>query len=379
VSPEFRVSAEMGRAMARWRTRSLAVGVVLLVGWLVTGAEFHGYLMGFLFWWGLAMGSLALLMTQYLTGGAWGVVTQRIFEASVGTLPLLAAFFIPFAFGLGALYDWAHPELVRGSELLRHRAAYLNPAWFFVRAAVFFAIWITLAYALRRRWSAPDKVSAVGLIVYVFTVTLASVDWAESLRTQWYSTMWGFLFVVSQGLTALSFTIVVAAWLRRGEPMRHVLRPSHFHDLGKLLLMSVMLWAYFSFSQLLIVWAGNLAHEIPWYLPRFKTSWGWVGVALIVLEFVLPFMLLLSMPLKRNARLLAAVCGLILVMRFVDLMWIALPDFWNSGFHFGWGEVTAPLGIGGVWLWFFLGELPKAPLLPVNSPFLEEALAHGED
>ena len=145
-----------------------------------------------------------------------------------------------------------------------------------------------------------EKLSAPGLILYVFTVTFASVDWAESLRTEWYSTMWGFLFVASQGLTALSFVIAAAALLGRREPMRRILRPSHFHDLGKLLLMAVMLWAYFAFSQLLIVWSGDLPHEISWYLPRSKTSWGWVGVALILFEFVLPFLLLLSAPLKRS-------------------------------------------------------------------------------
>lgn len=395
MSPQFTASPDLLHEFAKWRLPLLGAGIVLLLACLVAAffapsAALHGYLIGFLFWWGLALGCLAFLMLQYLTGGAWGVVTRRIFEAAASTLPLMAVLFIPFLFGLGWLYDWAHPDLVVRSELLRHRAPYMTPTWFVVRAAVYFAIWIGLAYNLNR-WSREQdqgvpgrrellvKVSAAGLILYVFTVTFASVDWAESLRTDWYSTMWGFLFVASQALTALSFVIATAAMLIKREPMRHVLKPAHFHDLGKLLLMAVMIWAYFAFSQFLIVWAGDLRHEITWYLPRMKTSWGWIGVVLILFEFVVPFLLLLSMPLKRNPRALMFVVAIILAARFVDFVWLILPSSGPAGFHIGWLDFAAPLGIGGLWLWFFLGELPKRPLLPVNSPFLEDALVHGED
>lgn len=302
MTPTYAAPAEV----ARWRPMLLGGGALLVATSLVAAfftpaPAFHGYLMGFLLWWGLTLGSLALLMTQYLTGGAWGVVTRRLFEAATRTLPLMALLFIPLLFGMGSLYDWAHPEIVRNEEVLQHRAPYMNPVGFTVRAVLCFAIWIAIAYFLNR-WSreqdegAPERgrqleaLSAAGLILYVFTVTFAALDWAQSLRTHWYSTMWGFLFVASQGLTALAFITGTAAILSRREPMRYVLRPSHFHDLGKLLLMAVMLWSYFAFSQLLIVWAGDLTQEIPWYLPRFQTSWGWLGVALILFEFVLPFL-----------------------------------------------------------------------------------------
>jgi hypothetical protein len=395
MTPQFLAPPDLQRDLARWRMPFLAGGVLLLLACLVAGlftpsAALHGYLIGFLFWWGLALGSLAFLMMQYLTGGAWGVVTRRIFEAAASTLPLLAVLFIPFLFGLGWLYDWAHPDLVRRTALLSHRAPYMTPTWFVVRAILYFAVWIGLAHYLNR-WSreqdagnpqrreALGKLSAIGLILYVFTVTFASVDWAESLRTEWYSTMWGFLFVASQALTALSFVIATAAMLKKREPMRSVLRPAHFHDLGKLLLMAVMIWAYFAFSQFLIVWAGDLTHEISWYLPRMKTSWGWIGVALILVEFVIPFLLLLSMPLKRNPRALMVVVAIILFARYLDFVWLILPNFGPHGFQIGWLDFAAPLGIGGLWLWFFLGELPKRPLVPVNSPFLEDALIHGEN
>src|SRR5689334_16222793 len=227
MTPPYTAPGDLVRDVSRWRTLLLGGGVVLLLTWVVAAffapsAAFHGYLLGYLFWWGVVLGCMAFLMTQYLTGGAWGIVTRRIFEAAVATLPLLAVLFIPFLFGIGSLYDWAHPERVSASKLLQHRWPYMSPVLFFVRAVIYFAIWIGLGYYLIR-WSreqdegAPgrrellEKISAPGLILYVFTVSLASIDWAESLRTEWFSTMWGFLFVVSQALTALSFTIAAAA------------------------------------------------------------------------------------------------------------------------------------------------------------------------
>ncbi len=392
MSSPYDASVELQRVLRRWQTPALVSGLVLL-GISIVGAFFspgdffHGYLIGFLFWLGLALGSMAFLMLQYLTGGAWGIVTRRTFESATRTLPLLAALFIPLAFGLPYLYDWARPDLVQHDDLLRHRAAYMNPAMFLLRAAVYFAVWIVFSYFLNR-WSREEdeklageprklaRLSAPGLILYVFTITFAAVDWAESLQTKWYSTIWGFLFVAGECLTAIAFAILAMWLLSKREPMSRVLKPSHFHDLGKLLLMMVMVWAYFSVSQLLIVWIGDLPHEISFYLPRFATSWGWLGVALIVVQFFVPFLLLLSRPLKRNAVLLSAVVVIVLFMRYMDLVWIVLPGYHDQGFQMTWMTFTAPFGIGGIWLWAFLGQLPKLPLLPVNAPELEEALAH---
>ena len=385
-------SFDLDRDILRWRKPALAGGIVLLIAAVIgavfnPGDFFHGYLLGYLFWVGLTLGSMAFLMLQYLTGGAWGLVIRRTLEAATRTLPLLAVLFIPLAFGLTYLYDWARPDVVMHSKTLLHRRVYMNVPFFLIRAAIYFAVWITFSYFLNR-WSADQdrhpgnqprllaRLSAPGLIVYTFTITFASVDWAESLQTAWYSTMWGFLFVAGEGLTALAFVIITMALLSKREPMSRVLKPDHFHDLGKLLLMMVMIWAYFSFSQLLIVWSGNLTDEIPWYIPRFKTSWGWVGAALIVVQFMIPFLLLLNRPLKRHAYLLSGVVSVILVMRYFDLVWIVLPGYYTHGFRIHWLDVVTPIGLGGLWLTDFLTQLPKRPLLPIHAPELEEALVH---
>ena len=392
MTPLFAISPELGRELGLWRSRATVAGGILLLASIV-GAFFNpqqffrSYLMGYLFWIGLTLGAMALVMVQYLTGGAWGVVTRRPLESAMRTLPVLAVLFVPILIGIPWLYGWAHADIVAGDAVLRHRHPLMNPLAFIVRAIIYFAIWLVFAHLLtkwsddedrhgnRLRWLA--AISAPGLIVYTFTMTFASVDWAQSLVDNWASTIWGFLFIVGQGLTAMSFAIVVLALLARRAPMTGVVKPRHFHDLGKLLFMFVMLWAYLAFSQLLIVWSGNLTHEIPWYLPGFKTSWGWVGVALICLQFLLPFLLLLSRDIKRNPTALCTVVGIIIAMRFVDLFWIVMPSFHPAGFRVHWLNFSLPLAIGGVWIAAYLWDLLRRPLLPLQAPNLGEALSYA--
>lgn len=390
---DYRVSPELDRTIDQWIRPALAGGILLfilsIIGAFFSPDEFYrSYLLGYLLWFALSLGSLAIVMVQYLTGGAWGVVTRRPLEAASRTLPLLLILFIPIAIGIPHLYGWAHADLVQHEYVLKHRSVYMNPAMFIIRTLGYFAIWLTLAYFLNR-WSAEEDehgaqqkrlaaLSAPGLILYVFTLSFAAVDWAASLETDWYSTMWGFLFVAGQGLETMAFIIIVLAFLSRHEPLASIIRPAHYHALGKLLLMFVMIWGYFSFSQLLIVWAGNLTDEIPWYLHRLATTWGWLGVALIVFQFIVPFLLLLSRSLKRKVGTLSCVVGIILLARYVDLMWIVMPGYYRQGLRLHWLNFSTPLAIGGLWIATFLWQLRKRPLLPLRAPELEKALHYGQ-
>ena len=394
MTSAFHPSPELHQDLRRWFSPALGIGILLSIVSLIglffsPGDFFRSYLMGYLFWLGLTLGSLAIVMMQYLTGGAWGIMTRRTLESATRTLPLLALLFIPVALGIPHLSDWAHPDLVRQEYVLHHRASYMNTPMFIIRAIIYFLIWGVFAYFLNK-WSAQQDqhggfekrlaaLSAPGLILYVFTVTFSAVDWAESLETDWYSTMWGFLFVAGQGLAAFAFIIIAMALLARREPLASRFKPSHLHDLGKLLLTFVMVWAYFSFSQLLIVWSGNLTDEIPWYMRRLATTWGWLGVALIVFQFIVPFLLLLSKPLKRNVIALCCVVGLIIIMRFVDLMWIVMPSYYQRGLRLHWLNFSVPLALGGLWIAAFIWQLKDRPLLPLNAPSLEKALHHGDD
>jgi hypothetical protein len=378
-----------------WRSRLLIIGAVALVLCAV-GAFFspdqflHSYLWCYMFYLGLALGSTALLMLQYLTGGAWGVVIRRHCEAASRTLPLMAILFIPIAVGIPRLYEWSHADVVARDAILRHKQVYLNVPFFLIRAAVYFAGWNLFAHLLYK-WSGEEDrgdtratrrmaaLSGPGLLFLGFTITFMAMDWIMSLNPHWFSTIFGLLFVAGEGLSAVAFLICVLVILSNRPPLDEVLTARHLHDVGKLMLTFVMVWAYFSFSQLLVIWSGNLPEEIPWYVRRFGGGWQYLGVALVILHFSLPFALLLSRELKRNFRLLRAVAVLVIIMRFVDLYWVVTPEFNRPQFGLSWMDLAAPVGLGGIWLAAFLWQLEKRPLLPLGDPHLEEALEHGRE
>jgi hypothetical protein len=381
---------------------ALIIGAVfsllLLVGAFISREQFfRSYLIGFVFWAGVALGALALLMLQHLTGGGWGLVIRRVLEAASRTIPLLLILFVPLALGLSHLYPWMHhEEMAKSAALISKAEHYLNRNFFLLRAAGYFAIWLVLTYFLNHWSREQDRtadrlfrrrmkiLSGPGLALFVLTTTFASIDWVMSLDPEWSSTMFGFLFVASWALSAMAFVIATLSLLANREPMAGVVAPSHFHDLGKLLLALVMLWAYFAFSQFLIIWSGNLPEETTWYLHRTRGGWGGIALAVIVLHFALPFLLLLSRDFKRNAHKLAMLAAFLLFMRLVDLFWLIEPEFHHGHFHLSWMDVVAPLGIGGLWIATFCWQLQKRPLVPFNDPQLESVLEaarrpHGDE
>ena len=369
--------------------RSLAVGVIALAlcgGGALIGPQpfFRAYLVAYVFWIGIPVGCLALLMLHHLVGGRWGFMIQRLLEAGVQTLPLMALLFIPLLLGLADLYPWARPEVVAADPLLQHKATYLNVPFFIARAAAYFAIWILLGRLLTR-WSleqdrtADDtltqklqRLSGPGLVLYGLTVTFSAIDWMMSLEPKWYSTIFGMIFIVSYGLAALAFAIVAAHLVRGEAPLIQVISADRFHDLGNLLLALVMFWTYLNFSQFLLIWSENLAEEIPWYLHRMGGGWEWAAIALIVFQFSLPFILLLSRTTKRSSRILSQVAVGILFMHWLDVLWMIAPSFYPTRFQLHWMDIMAPIGIGGLWLAVFLGYLKARALLPLHDPRFEE-------
>lgn len=350
-------------------------------------AFYRAWLVGWIYWLGIALGCLAIMMLHHLTRGAWGLVARRVLEAAGRTLPVLALLFLPLLFGLQELYPWARPE-AKADHLLQAKAAYLNVPFFVARAALYFLIWGGFAFILSRLSRRQDEtgelqltrrmqlLASAGIVLYCLAASFASVDWLMSLQPHWFSTIYGVYFLGGQGISALAFLIVVALFLWRREPMSEVLSPGHFHDWGKLLLAFVMLWTYFSFSQFLIIWSGNLPEEITWYAARTRGGWQWLAIALALFHFALPFVLLLSRDLKRRPQRLAAVAGWMLVMRWLDLVWQVEPAFSPERFTFHWLYLAAPLAVGGLWVWAWAAELKKRPLLPLRDPWLPEALAH---
>jgi len=375
------------------RNAGLGAGLVLLAASFAGGvrspaAFFPAYLFSFVFWTGLSLGSMAVLMVHYQVGGSWGFVTRRILEAGMLTLPLMAVLFVPILIGLRTLYPWAGPD--PGFARLR---PYLNVPFFVARTAAYFAVWIVCAWLLARGSKALDRrgdaasavrlrrLSGPGLLAYALTMFFASVDWVMSTEPGWSSTVFGMIVLAGQALSAFAMATGVLVLLAGTPPFSAVATPSRFNDLGNLLLTSVMLWAYVAFSQYLIIWAENLPREITWYVHR--TAHGWKGVAflLLLLHFAVPFFLLLFRAVKRNPAWLGALAGTLLVLRLVDDYWRVVPTFRPAGLAVHWTDVTTPLGIGGLWVALFAEILRRRPPLPLADPgfepVLEEARAHA--
>ncbi len=381
------------RDLKRVSTLALAVGALFfalfIFGLLVDRTQFfHAYLVGFIFWIGITLGSMALLMLQYLTGGAWGVIIRRVLEAATRTLPLMLILFLPILLRLNLIYPWTNRAAMDQVPALREKAAhYLNPAFFTIRAAAYFSIWLVMMWLLntwslrhdrtadRRFTKRLQMISGPGLGILIITITFASIDWVMSLDPAWSSTIYGLIFVASWSLSALAFAIVAMSWLARRKPMNAVVRTSHFHDWGNLLMALVMLWMYFAFSQYLIIWSGNLPEETVWFVARKHGGWGVIALAVVVLQFAFPFLTLLSRAAKKSAERLGTLALLILIMRVVDVIWLVEPSFNRERFHLSWMDIVAPIAVGGIWIATFTWQLQKRSMLPINDPQLEQALA----
>lgn len=372
--------------------RSLVIGLVFAVltifGAFIAPREqfWHAYLLGFMGWLGLSLGSMAFLMLWYLTGGRWGVTARRIVEAAMRTLPLMAVLFVPLALGARWLYDWADPDKVAHSRDLQHaKLAYLNLTGFWFRGIIYFVIWWGFVYLLSK-WSAEQdhppvldlsrrfsKLSAAGVILYAFTLTFAVIDWVMSLDASWISTVYGLIYLAGQVLIALCFMVAIETMLSKYQPFSEVLTADKLGDHGNLMLAFTMLWAYMSFSQLLIMWSGNLPEEIRWYLARWHNGWQFVGLSLAGLHFAVPFALLLSAPRKRKAHRLVKVAIWLFLMRWVDLFWFIEPNE-HSQFFVHWLDIVIPVAIGGLWLAYFFYNLRSRPLLVLYDPRTQTAL-----
>ena len=363
-------------------------GLVLsALGALLDHAQFaQSYLVAWLLWTGVAFGCFAVMSLHHLSRGGWGLMIRRVLEAAAKTMPLMALLFVPVLLLLSDIYVWADPEAVAAEKYIAKKAGYLNPTFFTARFVGYFLILFGLAWLLCKLSLRQDatgdpslfrrmqRIAGPSLGIYVLVATLAAVDWIMSTDPLWYSSLFGVYFIGGHGVSAFAFVIPVALWLRGREPMSRAFTDRHFHDYGKLLFAFVMLWAYFAVSQLLIIWSGNLAEEVTWYVERVQGGWKLVGILLGVLHFALPFLLLLSRDLKRSARRLATVAVLLLVMRWVDLYWQVGPAFHHHGFAIHWLDLTTVVGLGGLWLATVFRLLGRHPLLPANDPYLAEAL-----
>ena len=372
------------------RTIALFAGLIGAVGLVIAGflnfQEFlRGYLVAYIYVLGLSLGGMALLMTGHLTGGNWWMLGRRIFEAAVRCIPILAILFLPILLGAKKLYSWMTTD-PSTDKMLSMKAWWLNYHWWVGRAIIYFVLWIGFSIFLTRLswqqdesaspgiWRTLKALSGLGILVWAWSLTGAVVDWGMSLDPHWYSTIYGMIFMIGEALSMMAFMIIILAVLSKYSPMDEVVRPDRLHDLGKLMLAFTMVWAYFSFSQWLIIWMGNLPDEISWYLHRINNGWGYVALLLIFVQFALPFALLLSRDLKRHPKKLIPIALIVILGRLVDVYWYIVPNGLPGGappsLHFHWSYIFALLGLGGIWVAAFCTFLAKRPLLVRNEPML---------
>jgi len=390
VSTTEMMGPELQR-LQRTATGMAVVGAVLAVLGFAMNQDrfFEGYLIGYLFWFGVTAGSLGLLMLHHVVGGGWGFLIRRFLEASTRLLPLMMILFLPILGSIllhGSLFEWTHAEVVQQDRILQAKAPYLNVPFFIARWVLYFVIFILLASYLRKWGDTQDqrsdrsvfdrlnRTSAGGLVAYVLVTTFLTVDWIMSLTPHWFSSILGLLVVVGQGLSTLALMLCLLALLAGDKPLLRSVPTGFFRDLGNLMLAFVLLWAYMSFSQYLIMYSGNLTEEVPYYVRRASGGWGWISLALIPLHFLLPFLILLvGSNIKRSPARLAKVALFLIVMRFVDLLWWVAPNFRETLAIYP-ADIGAPLLLGGIWLWFWAKEVQGRPVVPLHDPRLEASL-----
>ncbi|MFO0953860.1 MAG: hypothetical protein U0835_22430, partial [Isosphaeraceae bacterium] len=324
------------------------------------------------------------------TGGLWGFTIRRPLEAAAGTIPLMALLFLPILMGMKTLYPWTDAAFVEAHESVKAKAGYLNTGFWLIRAAVFLAYWSGLSLLIRSGSATQDgtadpsptrrnqTLSAPGMLLLFLSVTFAMVDWAMSTDPVWYSSIYGVMVFTGMGLSGLCLATLTTSRLREVRPLSEVCGPEPFNDVGNLMLAFVMLWAYMSFSQYLIIWMGNLAEEVPWYLARSYSGWRVVAGGLMLFHFFVPFFLLLMRDVKREPARLARVAVWVLCLHFINDVWLIVPGFGGSHLAILATLVPTTLGVGGLWLATYLWLLRSRPLLPTNNPMLAEALEHYE-
>lgn len=374
-----------------FQRNALIVGVIGLIvcgAWAAIDLKqfFQSYLFAFFFWFGLSLGGMAAVMLHHMVGGGWGAIIRRFGETSARMIPVMALFFLPIVVGvfLGYVYPWADPKVVAADPIIRHKQPLLNPLFFAIRYVLYFAIWTAMAWALNRWSDQEDRqgssaalsakfktLSAPGLVIYVLTLTFAVFDWGMSLEPHWFSSIYGVIYLVGQALSTLAFSIILLYIFHEYRPLAEGFSVNRLHDIGKLMFAFVVLWTYIGFSQLLIIYSGNIAEETPWYIVRSTHGWQYFAIFLGLFQFATPFFILLSRRTKRTLNRMVYVAAALLVVRLVDLFWLIAPAFYPDAAHFSPLDIVAPIGIGGVWLALWLRVLKTRAIAAFNSPVIQ--------
>jgi hypothetical protein len=374
------MSALLLSPRAQMLSASLGLALILvcaIFGIFFPTTFFEGYLTAFIFWVEIAVGCMALLFLQYLTGGLWGACITRLLEAGMMTLPWCGVLFLPLLFGLSDLFPWVHPAGEELQRLVHSKEAYLNVPFYIVRFCIYFMVLSALAVwfrrlSLRRDANDPEAFATMQtwsgpcLIVLTLLMNFASIDWVMSLKPEWYSSMLVVEFVGEQAVVTMAWCILILRILSSIEPLRSALTVKVVHDLANLLLGFTCFWTYVTFMEYIITWTGNLPHQVSWFSDRSSAGWKIFAVILVLVHFGIPLSFLIFTSVSKNLVRLARVAALMLVAHFLQVVWWVEPAFGHR-FHVAWTSLVLIVALGALWLAAFARNLAGAPLL-VDAP-----------
>lgn len=371
-----------------------AVGLIAsIIGYFFDADQFFfSYLVSFSYFTSFALAALIMIMLHHITKSSWGVVFRRIAESFSANIWIWAIFVIPILLGIHNLYHWSHPELLDYSgdyydKIVAGKSAYLNSTFFVIRQVIYFVIWGYLGYKLHKVSVEMDrtndwgltallrKISAPGIPLFALTVAFASFDWLMSLDPHWFSTMFGVYFFAISFQAFWPAMILMVFYLHRKGLLTNTIRQVHIYDLGAWFFAFTVFYAYIAFSQFLLIYYANLPEETLWYFHRLEGGWEFIAYSLLIFRFAVPFLVLLNREAKKNRKVLGAMSVLVLIIHFAEIYWIAMPVLSDHGFIFSWMDITAFVGLGGIFFGLFFNTFMKNDMVPKNDPKLEDCLS----
>lgn len=373
----------------KFSSACLLIGSLFLVFWIIGMIAnpiraMYGYLFAYVSVISISLGCMIFVLLQHLTRAGWSIAVRRVPELAMAAMPLFVLLFIPIAFFAQDIFSWA--DVSSHDSVLKAKAPYLNLPFFLIRSFVYLIAWTLIGVWFYRRSIGQDKsqkasdsmrtisLSAPSVIVFAITLSFASFDWLMSLEPHWFSTIFGVYFFSGCILSGLSFMVLVYMALQYSGFVEKSITTEHYHDLGKLIFGFTIFWAYIAFSQFMLYWYTNIPEETEFYIHRLHHGWEVVSWSLPVLHFYLPFFVLLSRHVKRYKPCLFIACVWIILMQFVDIYWIVLPNF-NGSLCFSWLDIFALVGILFLFLSYVGFLLTKQMILPIGDPRIKESIA----
>lgn len=372
----------------------IIAGICILIG--VAGFVFGfmnepdrtwaNYLINNYYFFSLAMGGVFFFVIQYISQSGWSAGLKRVPEAFMSYLPYAAFFFLLLYFGSHSLYQWTHEEAVSHDPLLVHKSPYLNIPFFMIRIVIYFSLWILLTRILKKFSTREDEIgglkyfeksehySKILIFILAFTFTLSAFDWVMSISPHWYSTIFALKQMVSAFLHGVSVMILIIFILNK-KGYFTFLNKYHLHDLTRYMFMLAIIWGYFWFSQFMLIWYGNIPEETVYFYYRWDPGWKSLFFAEIILNWAVPFFVLLPIKASRSMTVMTIVIILLIIGQYVEQYLQIIPGT-SEKLQFGLIEITTFIGYAGLFVYVVISSLGRRKIVPVNHPYLQESLEH---